>query len=58
MTINVITAEDKVMYKQLTDLKLKEITENVKLKGSKYFTLIDSLFFKKYYDKDLFVGNW
>jgi len=37
MTINV-AAKDEVMYKQLTDLKLKEIAKNVELKGSKYFT--------------------
>lgn len=43
------------MYKQLTDMKLKEITKNVELKESKYFVLIDSLLFRKYKNKDLFV---
>lgn len=55
LTINVITAEDKLMYKQLMDVKLKEIAERVKTHGSKYFTLVDGLLFKRYRDKNLFV---
>jgi len=55
VTINVITAEDELMYKQLTDVKLKELAENVELRGSKYFTIIDGLLFRNYKDKNLFV---
>lgn len=54
-TINAITVEDELMFKQLSDPKLKEIAENVELKGSKYFNLIDGLLFKKYHDRDFFV---
>jgi len=55
VTINVITAEDELMYKQLTDVKLKELAENVELRGSKYFTIINGLLFRNYKDKNLFV---
>jgi len=34
---------------------LKELAENVELRGSKYFTIIDGLLFRNYKDKNLFV---
>jgi len=49
------TFEDELMYKQLTDVKLKELAENVELRGSKYFTIIDGILFRNYKDKNLFV---
>lgn len=55
MNVNLITAEDELMYRQLTDTKLKEIAEQVELHGSKKFSLIDGLLFRNYKNKDLFV---
>lgn len=46
MSVNSITAEDELMFKQLTDPKLKEIAEQVELHGSKKFTIINGLLFK------------
>lgn len=45
MLVNVIFLEDELLYKQLSDEKLKQIAENVELNGSKYFTLIYELLF-------------
>lgn len=55
MTINAITAEDELMYKQLSDPKLREIAEQIELRGSKGFTLIDGLLFRIRKDRELFV---
>ncbi|NEV49188.1 hypothetical protein EUZ93_01530 [Wolbachia pipientis] len=55
MTVNAITAEDELMYKQLSDIKLKELTENIELRGSKHFTIINGLLFRNYKDRNLFV---
>jgi len=54
-TICAITIEDEFMYRQLMDLKLKEIAEIIELKSSKNFTLIDGLLFFTSKDKPLFV---
>lgn len=54
-TISVITAEDELMYRQLTDPKLKELAEHVELRGSKCFSIIDGLLFRRHHDRDLFV---
>ena len=55
LTVNIISSEDELLYKQLADPKLKEIAEQVELHGSKVFKLIDGILFKEYKDKDLFV---
>lgn len=55
MTINFVSAEDELMYKQLMDPKLKEIATELEIKDNKYFSLIDGLLFKNYKDKPLFV---
>jgi len=52
-TINAITAEDEVMYRQLSDPKLKEIAERVELLGSKNFAIIEG--FRKHRERELFV---
>jgi len=54
-SINFITAKDELMYKQLTDTKLKELAESVELRGNKYFTLIDGLLFRNCKEKTLYV---
>ncbi|CAL1672464.1 unnamed protein product [Lasius platythorax] len=54
-TVNTITAEDELMFRQLTDPKLKEIAEHIELHESKKFSLIDGLLFKRYKEMDLFV---
>lgn len=55
MTISLITVEDEIMYKQLADPKIKELAEELEIRDHKYFTLIESLVFRKYKDKNLFV---
>ncbi|KMQ83283.1 pro-pol polyprotein [Lasius niger] len=55
MTISLITIEDKIMYKQLADPKIKELAEDLETRDHKYFVLIEGLVFRKYQDKYLFV---
>ncbi|CAL1689693.1 unnamed protein product [Lasius platythorax] len=55
MLINALSVEDELLYKQLMDTKLKEIAENIELKGDKHFTLINGLVFRLYKEKPLFV---
>lgn len=55
MTINLLTAEDEIMYKQLTDPKIRKIAEDLEANDHKYFVLIEGLVFRKYRDKNLFV---
>ena len=57
LTVNVISHEDELLFKQLADPKLKEIAEQVELYGSKIFKLIDGVLFKEYKDKDLICGT-
>lgn len=55
MVVNINTIEDELLYKQLTDSKIKDIAETIELKGSKNFTLIHGLVFRIYKDRNLFV---
>lgn len=55
MMISSITAEDEIMYKQLTDAKLKGLAEELETKEHKHFVLINGLVFRRYPDKNLFV---
>lgn len=55
MVIHHMSIEDELLYKQLSDTKIKEIAEIVEVKGSENFTLIDGLVFRIYKDKNLFV---
>jgi hypothetical protein len=55
MLVSAITLEDELMYKQLMDTKLKELADDIELKGSKQFTLINGLLFRIYKDRSLFV---
>lgn len=55
MYVNSISVEDELLYKQLTDPKIKEIAEMIEIKGSKYFTLIDGIVFRILKEKHLFV---
>lgn len=54
-SINLITIEDEVMYRQLTDPKIKELAEELESKDHKYFVLIEGLVFRRQADKNLFV---
>lgn len=47
MMVNSINLEDELMYKQHTDPKLKKLAGNVEFNGSKHFSLINGLLFKK-----------
>lgn len=53
--INVISVEDELMWKQLANVKIKELGEELETKEHKHFTLNESLVFRRYKDKDLFV---
>lgn len=53
--INLHNLEDELMYRQLSDPKLKEIAEEVELKGSKLFSVVNGLLFRAYKERSLFV---
>lgn len=43
------------MFKQLSEVKFKKRAKQVELCGSKYFSIIDGLLFRRYSESDLFV---
>jgi len=55
MVVQSISFEDELMYKQLSDPKLKSLTSELKIKDNKHFSLLNGLIFKNYRDKQLFV---
>lgn len=55
LLVNAITVEDELLYKQLADSKLIDLAEEVELKGSTNFTLIDGLLFRICKENNLFV---
>lgn len=55
MSINIVSFEDELIYKQLMDPKLKGIVSDLEFRESKYFTLQNGLLFKNYHDRQLLV---
>lgn len=55
MMINARSLENELMYRQLSDCKLKEIAEKTELHGSDHFVIIDGLLFRNYKERKLFV---
>lgn len=55
MVVESMSFEDELLYKQLSDPKLKTLASELEITDNKNFTLINGLVFRNYRDKQLFV---